>query len=478
MSVTRNTIYNISGAGASVVVGLATVPLYLDQIGEARYGVLALVWLLLGYFGFFDLGLSRATANYIARLSTGPRSDQEAVFWTAAILNLILGIIGGLTLYFVGGPILLHWLKASVEIRNEAQQALVWIAAAVPIATSTAVMTGALSGQERFGAVNLIQVSGMVLFQVAPLVVAFAVGPQLDVVIPAAVLARCSVVVPLFLIVRKLLPLVRQPHFDRIKARELVSYGTWVSVTNMISPILSTFDRFVIGGLLGASSVAYYDVPSQLAAKMQILPGALSQALFPRLSVQSAHEAVITSAAAAGVINGIITPIVITALLLLNPFLTLWVGSEFARHAAPVGAALIVGVWISSVAAIPYTKLQAEGHPNWVASVHALEVLPYLVGLWWALRQFGLIGAGFVWTVRVTIDGVLLLALAKIWRKLLMQLFTSAILIVATFLLNDLTIGWKVFGATALIACSLWSAVRFNFIVQSFVRSLWKRCLT
>ena len=436
MGLKRNTAYNIAGAASSIIVTLVTIPPYLHQIGEARYGVLALVWLMLGYFGLFDLGLSRATANHIARMRGHAQADQEAVFWTAMLLNLGLGVVGGLVLYFVGGPALYHWLKASPAIHAEAVAALPWIAAAVPVATSTAVMTGALIGKERFGVVNLVQVGGMLLFQTVPLLVAITISPALYIIIPAAVLSRSVVLVPLFLVVKRMLPLVGWPRLDRARARELLGYGAWVSVTNIVGPILSTFDRFLIGVTLGASSVAYYDVPFRLAQKATIVPSALSQALFPRLSAQRQVDAAVTSMAAARAVNGFMTTIAVTAMLLIDPFLTLWVGPGFAQYAAPAGAVLLAGTWINSVATIPYAKLQADGRPKWVAMTHVGEVVPYVLALWWALHQFGILGAAFVWTGRVALDAILLLCLGRMYYPLIVPLAGSAALVCAAWVVT------------------------------------------
>ena len=434
MGLKRNTTYNIAGAASSIIVTLVTIPPYLHQIGEARYGVLALVWLMLGYFGLFDLGLSRATANHIARLRGHAQADQEAVFWTAMLLNLGLGVVGGLVLYFVGGPLLYHWLKASPTIHAEAVAALPWIAAAVPLATSTAVMTGALIGKERFGMVNLMQIGGMLLFQTVPLLVAITVSPALYIIVPAAVLSRGVILVPLFLVVKRTLPLVGRPHIDRARARELLGYGAWVTVTNIISPILSTFDRFFIGAILGAASVAYYDVPFRLAEKTRIVPIALSDALFPRLSGEPQDRAIVTSINATAVVNGFMTPLTVVALLLLSPFLTLWVGADFAQRAAPVGTVLLIGAWVNSLAQIPFAKLQAEGHPDWVAKAHVLEAVPYVAGLWWALHQFGLVGAAFAWTARVAVDAALLFGFARMIGKVWAPLVLSGALVGAGWL--------------------------------------------
>ncbi len=107
MSVARHTVYNLAGAIGSLLIVLVTVPRYLARIGTERYGVLAILWMILGYFGLFNLGLTRTTTNRIAQL-TDVRG-REGVFWTALALNTALGLLGGLLLYIAGrllvGPV-------------------------------------------------------------------------------------------------------------------------------------------------------------------------------------------------------------------------------------------------------------------------------------------------------------------------------------------------------------------------------------
>ena len=135
MSIRRNTAYNLLGSVIPLAVSLVTIPIYMGLIGEARYGVLAIAWLLLGYFGLFDLGLGRATAQRIAALRDGTAEERARTFWTALAMNLGLGVIGGLIIWPVAAYFFGNVFKIEDALRPEVQAAVPWLILAVPMAT-------------------------------------------------------------------------------------------------------------------------------------------------------------------------------------------------------------------------------------------------------------------------------------------------------------------------------------------------------
>ena len=190
--VATDAMLNAGAAVTASLVLLATVPLYIRHIGLERYGALAVIWVLLGYFGFFDLGLSRAAANFGATAQRGRALDS--IFSTTCALNLALGCVGGLGLWAALGVFFGHHLHASPTVLRELQHARPWIAAFLPLACVNGVFAGLLESRGRFGISNALQVSGSVAFQIVPLIAALRIGPGLDVVAPAALLSRAVVI--------------------------------------------------------------------------------------------------------------------------------------------------------------------------------------------------------------------------------------------------------------------------------------------
>jgi O-antigen/teichoic acid export membrane protein len=461
MSITTGTAANLAGSVVPALVSLATVPLYIHLVGQERYGILVLIWLLVGYFGFFDLGLGPATTQRFARFATADDDARARVFWTAFLLSAAFGVLGGIVLWPLSELVLGAWVHLPPDLRVEALGVVPWLAASVPLLTVWPVLTGALQGREQFALLNLAHVSGTTASQVAPLAVAILWGPDIRLLVPAVLVTRALTCLVLLSLCRRYVPLRSVPVISRTLLRPLLSYGSWVTVSDLLGPLLASLDQFFIGALAGTRAVTQYSVPSNLVSKVVILPASLSSVLFPRLAAETPDgRGALVERALSG-LSTVITPVILAAMVGVRPFLGWWIGDEFARDAATVGEIIAVGLWLHGLAYVPCTLLLARGQPDLVAKCHLLELPAYLALLWTGLQFWGVIGAAVAWSLRVGIDAGLLFWLSRAELRRLTVLTPNVMLLlamaVAVFALPSAS-HWRWALATTVLATSaVWS---------------------
>lgn len=454
LSVARNSLYNLVGSALPMFVSLATVPAYLAMIGTSRFGVLSITWLLLGYFGLFDLGLGLATAQRIAALPPQAHHDRALRFWTALLTNIGLGIAGGLLLvpvsYFYFG----HVMKIEPALRSELLACVPWIAAAVPAATTSGVLTGALQGQERFAILNSISVGATLAFQIVPLLAALIIGPSLLYVLPAAILTRLAGLIVLAVVCWRSLLRGHPIAWNLAEARAMVGFGGWTTVSALFGPLMAVGDRLSIGALVGARSVSFYAVPFSIAERTTIIGNSVAAAAFPRIAALGGVEGRALSQASQRFLMAVMLPVICLGIFAMLPFLKLWVGPAFAAEASVPGSVIMAGMWFDCVSRAPLYALRGYGQPRLVAFADLIQVVPYFCFLVVAIRIWGIEGAAIGYLLRVAMNYVLLSFFADTFRQTFLgTLGAIACLLVcvgSSFLLRPWSADWFVMLAFVL----------------------------
>ena len=475
MSIRRNTIYNLFGSIVPLAVSLVTIPIYLSLIGEARYGVLAIAWLLLGYFGLFDLGLGRATAQRIAAQRSRSASERAQTFWTALSLNTGLGVIGGLLLWPAASYFFGDIFEIEDALRAEAKAVVPWLVLSVPIATLSGVLSGALQGRERFFELSLISVVGTVFFQLFPLAAALLLGANLGVLLPAALIARLLTLVVLLERCRRHIFLGHAATFAREQAGQLLRFGGWVTVSSFLGPMMAIFDRLIIGAVFNAKAVTYYAVPYQLGERSTILSYALATALFPRFAAATDQEERRLAHDGQRALVVVMTPLVAAGVLLMGPFLTWWISPEFAQYSTLLGQIILLGFWINGLAKIPHLRLQARGRPDLVAKSYLFQLLPFFGALYLGMTIFGLIGAAAAFFIRVLLDFVLLSTLTGTLRQMLRMLLAPVLLLSAAISIaaqfQAFQRDWLMTATIFLLITMTWAWKQAPLSIQEIVKS-------
>jgi O-antigen/teichoic acid export membrane protein len=413
----RNTVWNLIGHGVPLLVALFAIPVLIRGLGTERFGVLSLIWMIVGYFTLFDLGIGRATTKFVAENIARQETDAlSQLVWTSLGMLFCLGLTGTFLLGLLSPFLLSRFFTIPAYLGAETSRAFYLIAMAIPLVLGTAGTRGILEAQQRFALINAIKIPVSSLFFAAPLLVLVYSNSLYP--ITAALIGTRLIEFSLyaFFCIRSI-PGMRHPHWpNQAFVKKLFGFGGWLTVTNIVGPLMTYMDRFIIGGILSMSAVAYYATPYDFVARLAVIPGSLLGVMFPALTAAYAlnmsrftflYDRTVTS------ILCVMTPLVLLVTLLARPFLTVWLGAEFAVQSTLVLQLLAVGTLINSLGQVPFSAIQAMGRPDITAKLHLMELPLYLGMIWFFAHTMGIVGAALAGLIRVLIDTIVLNRLAN-----------------------------------------------------------------
>jgi O-antigen/teichoic acid export membrane protein len=410
----RNALLNLGGHGAPLLAALFLVPPLVARLDAERFGFLALAWALVGYFSLFDLGLGRALSRLVAeRRGTAREAELPALSRTALSLTLALGVAAGFLLFATAAPLCERVLNLSPALRPEAVTALRVLALSLPLVTLTAALRGLLEAGQRFDWVNAIRIPAGILTFAAPLI---ATGWSVSLVALAGALAlmRLAAFAAHWWACARLwrgLTGLGAPHGGL--AREMLGYGAWLTVSNVVGPLIVYIDRFVIAGMLAVSWVAYYSAPYELVTRLWLIPGALTGVLFPAMAAASPERVAALYRTGTKAVLIAVFPLALLATVFAAEWLHAWLGAEFATRGTRVAQLLCVGAAVNCLAYLPFTLLQARGRADLPAKAHLVELPVYLVILWLLVSRWGIEGAALAWMLRSGADAAVLFIMAR-----------------------------------------------------------------
>ncbi len=411
----RNTGFSLAGQAVTLVVAFFAVPLLVDGLGTARFGVLALAWVVIGYAQVFDLGIGRALIKLTAeKLGMGRESEVPHFFWTALLGMTALGFLVGGAVAAIS-PWLVSVLNVPADLEQETLTTFWVLAGGIPLAISGAALRAHLEALQRFDLVNAVVIPAAVLTYFGP-VLMLQVSDSLVAVVAAVVFSRVvSWVVNMFLVLR-ITPAIRNTlELRRTAFRRLIGFGGWVTVWNVVNAFLIAADRFLVGALVSITAVAYFATPYEVMTKLLVVSIALAGVFFPAFALNlEASPRRIATIFSGGVRFGFIVlfPVSLITVAFAHEGLDLWLGEAFAENSEAVLQWLAVGVLIASLNQIGLGLVQSS-RPDLPAKL-ALAELPLYLGLFlFLLETYGIEGAAAAWAVRAAAEGMVLLAMVR-----------------------------------------------------------------
>lgn len=475
----RNAALNLATEGWTFIVLLFAMPKLVAFWGDTQFGLFSLAWVVIGYLAFLDIGVNRAATKFVSEhLVEQDHESTRLIVRTAVATNFILGLAGGLAVLLVSPYLIKSLFKISADLQTQARLVFYAVGLAVPVLLVQGVFRAVLSSYQRFGWINAVSaVTTTAQWGTAALLAWRGHGVALVVLL--TVVARIAATGAYGAVLFRLLPNLQlfRSH-DLHGLPKLLRFGGWVSVSQMVSPLLVYLDRVLIASFVSLGAVTLYTVPTEVMTRLRIIPSSLVTTLYPAFSERSAggQEAHLQRLYEASVryLLIIMLPGVLFLLVFGTDLLSLWMGVQFAKQTTVVVQVLAFGVLLNCMANIPYNALQALGRPDITGKLHLLELPLYLTLCIVMIPRLGIAGAAIANTLRLAVDAVLLFWAAQHYCSCsIRRAWTNGIWLVSVaglFLLGSVALTRSLLTTEwARLAGALTASVLYFFIAWKFI---------
>jgi O-antigen/teichoic acid export membrane protein len=370
--VLRNSAYSVSTLLLPAVLLLLFTPALVRQMGVEAYGLWTLVLTALGLMGTLELGLSAAISKYVAEhAGAGDDEGISATITAGMALQCALGVLLTVPLYWLA-PQFAGLFSTATLPTSEVVSALQWTSLAL---LPVLIRSGCLAvpaGLQRFELPAIFNVVHRVLILVAALLISVSTGSVPAVILSTILLTWLAGLASVAAMLISLRGMAVKPLFRWRQTRPMLSFAVYNGAATIGSQIFSSVDRFAVGAVLGMSAVAYYSVVIGIANKSLYVSDYAARALMPAASAWHAagdraslrryfwrgSKLFLMFNGAAG----------IALALLARPFMTAWMGPDFAAQSADALAILAIvyaGISFNSVA---FHMVNGMGKP-WICAV-------------------------------------------------------------------------------------------------------------
>ena len=332
-----SSLSNYIGKIINLGVWFVLTPFILSQLGDATYGLWALVGSVVAYGYLLDFGITGAVTKYVAEYRTkGDGERASNIIATALWANAGVGSLVVLASVLLA-PIFTKLFAILPADQNTAFWLFLLAGIAVGITLPCATTTAVLRGLQRFDLINLVGVTATITTAAATALVLLLGAGVIG-------LAYIGIAVPLLMqipsiwFIYRIAPELRYGSFavSRSHMRTLITYSSSLFLMNLGGYLESRSDEIVIGGFLPVSTVTPYNLARRLSALPQTFTEQFLTLLLPMASEidAKADKAQLRSLyiVSTRVTLAIFLSMSAILVILIESLLTAWVGPEYASY--------------------------------------------------------------------------------------------------------------------------------------------------
>lgn len=370
-------------------------PWFLHRLGTEQYGHWMLLTATVGFGGVLNTGTGAATIKAVsAGIGRAAGGDAERTIRASLAIAMLGGSAMALLVFSA------FWFAGDTLLARMGDPSLIQVtgvAAALLLGLEQLdnVFSSAMKGAEQFGQAARIEITAKTT-QILAGALAMLWWPELW-ALYAALLA-----IALLRLLAKMAIAMRLLRLSNLRpsllgTSEILHFAKWGWLQGVGGVLFGVADRMLVGSLLGAASLAYYSIASQLAMQVHAVTAAGVSVIFPKVSrkLEAGGQSSlwgVTKLTMAG--NLLLSSSMALMLVLFGPMiLRLWLGTATAVPTMQILPWLVLAYWVLALNVVPYYILLGMGRIRFVGLTVLASGIAAVISMYLAISGLGLIGA-------------------------------------------------------------------------------------
>ena len=383
-----------------ILTALLYTPVMLRLLGQSEYGLYQLVHSVVSYLGLFSLGFTSAYVRYFS-LAKAKGSEEEVAKLNGMFMTIFLVLAGIAALC---GDAMVHNIRAvfstgltDLEYKT-ARVLMILMVFNLSASFPDSVFNCIISAHERFFFQRMLTVLQNLLnpFLTLPLLLMGYGSVGMVLVTTAITLAKLAVDMWYVFHMLHARFVFRDFNFSLLK--NLWSFTFFIFLNQIIDQINWSVDRFLLGRMIGTSSVAVYGLGAQINTLYVQMSTTISSVFAPqinRMVVQRNDNHELSELfTRVGRIQFILLSLILTGFIFVgHPFMEIWGGSKIYGESYYVVLLLIIPSTIPLIQNLGIEIQRAKNMHRARSVVYFCIALANVLLSIPLIRKYGVVGA-------------------------------------------------------------------------------------
>lgn len=479
--------------GLGNLIPIFYTPVMLSILGQSEYGLYKLSSSVTSYLSLISMGIGSAVTRYLIKAYTeeGQESEEKVlglfmvIFQIIAVISFVVGVVLTFNLQIWYGDALtpeeLYRMKILVFL----------MVCNTALSFSIAPYMSVVTAHEKF---LFYQYMNIVSTCVAPfinLIMLFLGYASIGIAVSSLVLNILIRIIYLIYIQKYMGIHARYKGMPTHLLKEILSFSFWIFLSNVASQLYKATDTVMIGAVpaLAATGVAVYSIGCMFTNIVSNITTGVSSLLAPRANKMVFSNCtdieLIQESIKIGRIQGYITGLITSGFVAFGkPFIFFYAGKNYL-DAYWVAVAVMIPTVIPTVQSYCLSILIAKNKHRFRSFVYLFIAIINVVGTWFAMQEFGVIGAAIMtgWAIIIG-NGFMMnwyyhkrsnLNMYKFWTGVAETFIIPVIMTICTLIVGNRLLDFYrpivfIFGVIVYVA--IWAIASWLLIMNKYEKEL------